>query len=123
MTMGLAKGGRSRIDKFPARAHLSRDGDTPPTPARAGGSASVTGAPHAKGLRPLPGHARSMPLAGSIFTPIPVRQDMLLLLDLDRAQVALRLIVIERDGEVVQEGECLVFVGPEAIEQVADRTL
>jgi hypothetical protein len=33
------------------------------------------------------------------------------------------LIVIEGHGEIVEEAQCLVFIGPEAVEEVAHGTL
>jgi len=42
-----------------------------------------------------------------------------LLLDLEHAQVLLGLVVVEGDGEVVQEGQHRVLAYPQAIEQAA----
>jgi hypothetical protein len=42
-----------------------------------------------------------------------------LLLDLDHAQITFRLIVVEGHGEVVEEAQRLVLVGPEPVEEVA----
>jgi hypothetical protein len=41
-----------------------------------------------------------------------------LLLDLDHAQIAFRLVVIEGHGDVVEEGEDLLLPQPQAFEQV-----
>lgn len=45
------------------------------------------------------------------------------MLDRDGAQIALRLVIVKRDGEVGEEGQHLVFERPEPVKQVADRTL
>ena len=44
-------------------------------------------------------------------------------MDCDRAQIPLRLMVVEGDGEVVEKGEHRVLVAPQPIEQVAHGTL
>jgi hypothetical protein len=46
-----------------------------------------------------------------------------LLLDLDRTQIALRLVVVKGHGEVAQEGEDFVLEGSEPVEQIPDGTL
>src|SRR5689334_25190782 len=42
-----------------------------------------------------------------------------LLLHLDHAQVAFGLVVVEGNGEVIEEGQHLVLIEPEPIQQIA----
>src|SRR5258708_21816112 len=41
-----------------------------------------------------------------------------LLLDLEQAQIAFGLVVLERDRQVVEEGEHLVLAAPEALQEI-----
>jgi hypothetical protein len=51
------------------------------------------------------------------------KQPEIFLLDLEHAQVALGLVVVERDRQVVEEGEYCILVEPEPFEQIARRGL
>jgi hypothetical protein len=70
-----------------------------------------------------PGGADRADAAEGVRACITAERARHLLLDIDHAQIAYRLIVIEGHGDVIEEALRLVLVRPEPAEEVTHRTL
>jgi hypothetical protein len=66
-----------------------------------------------------PGRTDRADAAEGVRASLAAERARHLLLDFDHAQVAFRLIVVEGYGEVVEEAQRLVLIGPKPIEKIA----